>query len=149
MTVEGPGFHARDNWFFRREDDGSVRIMAPDSLGPGAHQVVVLDASTWASVVAAVSAAGESGGSPARTWRLPHCDSAVLHAPGECEFCDAQPEWQELRRLWGIAFTGHAPRIDAGRPWLSEVPCPSDARRPGGANQMWPGNRPEASAPGD
>lgn len=61
MTVESPGFHARDGWFFRREDGGSVRIMAPDSLGPGAHQVVKLDPSTWASVVALVSAAGESG----------------------------------------------------------------------------------------
>lgn len=54
------GFHARDNWFFRREDDGSVRILAPDSMGPGAHQVVTLDADTWASAVASVSAIGET-----------------------------------------------------------------------------------------
>lgn len=54
------GFHARDNWFFRREDDGSVHILAPDSMGPGAHQVVTLDANTWASVVASVSARGET-----------------------------------------------------------------------------------------
>jgi hypothetical protein len=54
------GFHARDNWFFRREDDGSVRILAPDSMGPGAHQVVTLDADTWASAVASVSAVGET-----------------------------------------------------------------------------------------
>jgi len=60
MTVENSGFHARDNWFFRREDDGSVRIVAPDSMGPGAHQTVVLDANTWASAVASVSAAGET-----------------------------------------------------------------------------------------
>lgn len=53
-------FHARDNWFFRREDDGSVHITAPDSMGPGAHQVVTLDADTWASVVASVSAGGET-----------------------------------------------------------------------------------------
>lgn len=66
---------------------------------------------------------------------MPHCDSAVLHAPGECEYCDAYPDWQRLRQLWGIAFTGHPP-VD------HEVPCPSDARRPGGVNQVWPGNQP-------
>lgn len=60
MTVDNQGFHARDNWYFRREDDGSVRILAPDSLGPGAHQVVTLDADTWASVVASVSSGGET-----------------------------------------------------------------------------------------
>lgn len=63
---------------------------------------------------------------------------------GECRYCDARPEWQQLRQLWGIAFTGRPPRVDLERPWLSEVPCPSDARRPGGANQVWPGNQPEA-----
>jgi len=73
---------------------------------------------------------------------MPHCDQAVLHAPGDCRYCDAHPDWQHLRQLWGIAFTGHPPRVDADRPWLSEVPCPSDARRPGGVNQRWPGNQP-------
>lgn len=42
---------------------------------------------------------------------FPHCDQRVLHAPGECEFCDACPEWQALRKAWGIAFTGHIPAI--------------------------------------
>lgn len=60
MTEESPGFHARDGWFFRREDDGSVRVLGPDSLGPGAHQVVTLDADAWASVVASVSSGGET-----------------------------------------------------------------------------------------
>ena len=46
--------------------------------------------------------------------QAPHCDQRVLHAPSECEFCDQRPEWQELRRAWGIAFTGHTPR--AGLP---------------------------------
>lgn len=40
MSEEHKGFHARGGWYFRREDDGSVRIMALDSMGPGAHQVV-------------------------------------------------------------------------------------------------------------
>lgn len=60
MSVDAPGFHARSGWYFRREEDGCVRIMAPDSLGPGASQVVTLDASTWASAVASVSSAGET-----------------------------------------------------------------------------------------
>lgn len=42
--------------------------------------------------------------------RFPHCDQRVLHAPGECEFCDMHSEWQELRKAWGISFTGHAPQ---------------------------------------
>ncbi|MGW0821845.1 hypothetical protein [Streptomyces sp. NPDC002845] len=60
MSLDTNGFHARDGWYFRREDDGSVRILAPDSLGPGAHQTVTLDADTWASVVAFVSRGGET-----------------------------------------------------------------------------------------
>lgn len=60
MTVDSPGFHAHDGWFFRREEDGSVRILAPDSAGRGASQKVVLDPNTWASVVASVSASGDT-----------------------------------------------------------------------------------------
>lgn len=60
MSGFDEGFHARDGWYFHREDDGSVRIMAPDSMGPDAHQVVTLDADTWASVVASVGQRGET-----------------------------------------------------------------------------------------
>lgn len=63
MTEIREGFHARDGWYFRREDDGSVRISAPDSMGPGASQVITLDANTWASVVASVSRNGETADS--------------------------------------------------------------------------------------
>ena len=41
--------------------------------------------------------------------QFPHCDARILHAPGECEFCDQHPEWQALRIHWGIAFTGWEP----------------------------------------
>lgn len=37
--------------------------------------------------------------------QFPHCDSAVLHAPGHCEYCDDHPEWQTLRVAWRIPFT--------------------------------------------
>ncbi len=66
---------------------------------------------------------------------FPHCDSSVLHAPGECAYCDRHPEWQWLRGAWGIAFTGHVP--EGGT-----QPCPSDARRGTGAAHSWPGNQP-------
>ena len=48
--------------------------------------------------------------------RYPHCDSRILHGPQDgCEFCDAHPDWQELRKAWGIAFTGHVPAVDGDR----------------------------------
>lgn len=72
--------------------------------------------------------------------KTPHCDPAVLHAPGECVYCDELPDWQALRRRWGIAFTGHQPKI-YGDPPFQEIACPSDIRRPGGAAGRWPGNR--------
>lgn len=47
------GFHARNGWYFRRGADASVTIWAEDG------REVALDPSTWASVVASVSAQGE------------------------------------------------------------------------------------------
>lgn len=71
----------------------------------------------------------------------PHCDQSVLHAPGECRYCDAHPDWQAYRQMVGIAFTGHTPTpwYDGG-PML--LPCPSDARRGTGEAHVWGGNRP-------
>lgn len=78
----------------------------------------------------------------------PHCDQDILHAPGECRYCDAEPLWQQLRVLWGIAFTGHPPRIttSGGGRAYEEIACPSDIRRLGGVANRWPGNQPR---PGD
>ena len=58
------------------------------------------------------------------TPQFPHCDSRILHRPSECEFCDQHPEWQALRKAWGIAFTGHVPAIDGDR-------CGKRIRHPG------------------
>lgn len=66
--------------------------------------------------------------------QAPHCDAAVLHAPGECEYCDDFSEWQRAREAWRIAYTGKQPTED-------ELPCPSDVRRPGGVANRWPGNQ--------
>lgn len=79
----------------------------------------------------------DAGGSPyfdcpSLDMFMPHCDQRVLHAPGECRFCDDCPEWQRLRVVWGIAFTGHEPGED-------QVRCPS--RREVETINRWPGNR--------
>lgn len=70
-----------------------------------------------------------------RVGQLPHCDQSVLHAPGECQYCDRHPDWQALRIVWGIAFTAHEPKSH-------QLPCPSDARRGTGGAHVWGGNRP-------
>lgn len=69
---------------------------------------------------------------------FPHCDQTILHAPGECKYCDSHPDWQALRLIRGIAFTGHLCAETEAR-----LPCPSDYHRGGvGAAYVWPGNRP-------
>lgn len=85
----------------------------------------------WANANTALSA--HSTARPMFT--PPHCDPRVLHAPGECTYCDAQPLAQDLRRWWGIAFTGHGPEVD-------ELPCPSNTLRDQETIDRWPGNRP-------
>lgn len=45
--------------------------------------------------------------------QYPHCDAKILHVPGQCEYCDGHPDWQELREAWGIAFTGECPAEQA------------------------------------
>lgn len=72
---------------------------------------------------------------------FPHCDQRILHAPGECEYCDLHADWQELRSSWGVAFTGHTPGD-------REVPCPADALRPPGSasdHRRWGGNKPTSA----
>jgi hypothetical protein len=65
---------------------------------------------------------------------MPHCDSRVLHAPGECEYCDGWPQAQQYRQITRIAFTGHDPQP-------GELPCPSTLTRSLTDIEHWPGNR--------
>ena len=67
--------------------------------------------------------------------QFPHCDSRILHAPGECEYCDHNPVWQELRAAWGIAFTGYEP--DG-----TELPDPATHARGAKSVNSWIGNVP-------
>lgn len=65
---------------------------------------------------------------------FPHCDPTVLHAPGECEYCDKLPTLQKTRINLNINFTGERdPRKN---------PDPSEIRRPLDTINRWPGNRP-------
>jgi len=57
MAVTQTGFHARDGWYFERQDDGSVKISAAVDR---CTEQLILPAAEWASVVAAVSAEGET-----------------------------------------------------------------------------------------
>lgn len=54
----------------------------------------------------------------------PHCDASILHGPGKCEYCAEYSDWQSLRELWQINFTGEYDPAKA--------PCPSTYfREPG------------------
>ncbi len=67
---------------------------------------------------------------------MPHCDPSILHAPGECGYCDDCPEAQELRRQSRINFSG---RHDSDK-----VPCPSTYFRTEEVVNLWRGNRAQA-----
>jgi len=66
--------------------------------------------------------------------QFPHCDPLILHRPGSCEYCDAHPEWQALREVYEINFTGE------DNPQKS--PCPATKYRPAYQAHRWPGNQP-------
>src|SRR5579859_7494579 len=84
-----------------------------------------------------------------RIGQFPHCDQRVLHAPGECEYCDRHPEWQALRKAWGIAFTGHSNDVEVYTDFSGKVirkkllVCPSEVDRSYEVINRWPGNRPK------
>lgn len=51
------GFHAKDGWYFERLDGGGVKISAAVNRST---ETITLPAAEWASVLAAVSAQGET-----------------------------------------------------------------------------------------
>ena len=65
-----------------------------------------------------------------------HCDASVLHAPGECEYCDKYGKsWQRYREMARINFTGHTDS--------DKAPCPSTHFRTVEKIHRWPGNQPK------
>lgn len=75
--------------------------------------------------------------------QFPHCDQRILHKPGECEYCDKHPEWQELRKVWGIAFTGHSGETTETEYGSKMLPCPAEFNRGMKSINSWYGNVPE------
>jgi hypothetical protein len=73
-----------------------------------------------------VSVSGEADRVSAK---YPHCDSRILHAPGECQYCDHYPKEQQKRIALHINFTGH--NIPGNEP------CPADKAR---GPSTWGGN---------
>lgn len=72
--------------------------------------------------------------------QFPHCDARILHAPGVCEYCDEKPEWQQLRTVWGICFSGENPTDS------QPIACPADLAVMFGQRgdyNGWNGNVPE------
>ncbi len=63
-----------------------------------------------------------------------HCDARVIHKRGICEFCDEHPDWQQLRQVWNINFTGE---YDPNK-----TLCPSEKFRDLENINKWYGNRP-------
>lgn len=53
-------FHYKDNWFFERLDDGSVKITNPTLLRGMLSVNLTVDPDSWASILASVSAQGET-----------------------------------------------------------------------------------------
>ncbi len=78
-----PKFHYKDNWYFERLEDGSVMITHPD--GPGLNsepEEFIIDADSWASIVAHVSSRGEK----ADTFR----EASLFHAGKEVQVIDSE-----------------------------------------------------------
>jgi hypothetical protein len=76
--------------------------------------------------------------------QFPHCDQRILHAPEDnCTVCNMHPEWQELRKMWGIAFTGHS-YDQNGKLFVENghtiLPCPAESNRGMKSINSWGGN---------
>ena len=69
----------------------------------------------------------------------PHCDPSILHEPGACDACDEYPDWQQMRTVQQINFTG---QYDSDK-----APCPSVYFREVGVRDRWGGNRPWKGKP--
>ncbi len=67
----------------------------------------------------------------------PHCDQNVLHAPGECRYCDMYPDRQRERVDQKINFTGQSDP--------EKAVCPAEVVRPASTIHQWGGYRPVKS----
>jgi hypothetical protein len=72
---------------------------------------------------------------------IPHCDELVLHAPGDCVYCDKYPTRQQARLDMGILFTD-----EKGYAGPTARPCPATLLRPVETIERWYGNVPTTTA---
>jgi hypothetical protein len=86
----------------------------------------------------------------------PHCDSRVIHAPGECEFCDKYGREQQRNRIFlKVAFTNYTPEGMENEIWITTeefkrlmnletfqewLPCPAMYARGKESINSWGGN---------
>lgn len=69
-----------------------------------------------------------------RRGTIPHCDSRLLHAKGECQWCDERPNLQAIRAELGINFSGHYDK--------DKLICPAEMARNLPKIERWAGNVP-------
>lgn len=65
MQQESGDFHSQDGLMFKRRHDGSVRVWVVEFPGDKTVFETILPATSWGSVMATMSAHGETG----PTWR--------------------------------------------------------------------------------
>lgn len=53
------GFHWRHGWYFKRMDDGEVRVIVDNDKGNAIVQAAI-PAAEWASIVASVTSQGDN-----------------------------------------------------------------------------------------
>lgn len=68
-------------------------------------------------------------------YQAPHCDARILHAPGECKYCDWFPQRQQDRITQSINFTGQTDP--------KKAPCPAMFFRDADSLAHWGGNQPQ------
>jgi hypothetical protein len=86
--------------------------------------------------------------------QYPHCDWRVLHAPGECRYCDGHPDWQAERVAERVTFTDDPRNRDLVEQFLlTGFPCGVDGWRAcsgyaarGERIKVWGGNAPRPPA---
>jgi hypothetical protein len=76
--MEEGNFHSRDGWYFKRLENGSVwiRKTVTPTVDSAVEHELLIPANEWASIVAAVSASGDTAGT--------YAAASILHA-GDCD----------------------------------------------------------------
>lgn len=118
-----------ENFAYHMNEEGHIdEAWETNDTGQVIAHVRLPDVNAYANYQRALQIASN------RTGLIPHCDSNILHAPGECRYCDdGYPDLQEFRALHLINFTGqHDP---------NKLTCPAEVARRLEDIELWGGNR--------